>query len=403
MENGIKDLKIKSKVPNRLIVGGFFAILFVFSLLPFIAWLLEYKDTINAPLTITTRSTPIDVFAKTSGELVLLVKNKSLVKANTPLAVLKNSADLEDMLYLKQLLKQPEENTLDLAKKLSQSKNLNLGNLQPAFVDLIKIYETYETFIKTDQHRALLLSKEEQINLYEKRKVLLKEKSVFLEKDVIAEREFDQSNRQKIGREMAKLDNKTLLNDLDIQIQSLQREKIEILNRFQTEQLMRSNIIDDAIQLLENQLREWELTYLLKANIDGYCIYKDHLNDFQYVEREEKIFSLLPEKSSPSFGLVKLPMTGAGKVQVGQEVYVKLNNYPFMEFGVLKGVIKEISQIPFDNQYNVEVNFPDGFVSTYGISLELSPLMHGIAEVIIERKSLYNRIADQMKSMRYNR
>jgi HlyD family secretion protein len=96
-------------------------------------------------------------------------------------------------------------------------------------------------------------------------------------------------------------------------------------------------------------------------------------------------------------------MTGAGKVQVGQEVYVKLNNYPFMEFGVLKGVIKEISQIPFDNQYNVEVNFPDGFVSTYGISLELSPLMHGIAEVIIERKSLYNRIADQMKSMRYNR
>ena len=82
---------------------------------------------------------------------------------------------------------------------------------------------------------------------------------------------------------------------------------------------------------------------------------------------------------------------------------MKLNNYPFMEFGVLKGKIKDISALPFDNHYNVQVNFPPDLITTYGDTLQPQPLMHGVGEVIVERKSLYGRISEQVKSARLNR
>jgi len=98
-----------------------------------------------------------------------------------------------------------------------------------------------------------------------------------------------------------------------------------------------------------------------------------------------------------------LPIQGAGKVRDTQDVYVKLSNYPFMEYGVLKGKINAISALPFEDHYNVQVNFPSDLITTYGDTIEPQALMHGIGEVIIERKSLYNRIAEQIKSARLNR
>jgi len=75
MDPNTVELKIKKELPRPLIISSFLAIFFVISLLPFVAWLLEYKDTIMAPLTITTKTTPVDMFAKSSGELVLMVGN----------------------------------------------------------------------------------------------------------------------------------------------------------------------------------------------------------------------------------------------------------------------------------------------------------------------------------------
>jgi len=36
-----------------------------------------------------------------------------------------------------------------------------------------------------------------------------------------------------------------------------------------------------------------------------------------------------------------------GRVKVGQEVLIKLKSYPFEEFGMLKGEIKYIADIPY--------------------------------------------------------
>jgi len=414
-------MKITEKLPRGLVIGSFIAIFFVLALLPFIAWLLEYKDTISAPLTITTEVTPVDIYARSTGELKLLVTNNALVEKDAPLAVIRNTATYEDMQLLKNKLALNSNTPIAMAKDLCLLQDAEIGELKPALVRVHTTFEAYQNFIATDRHQALIVSREKQIAQYVVRKDLMNQKSEKLAEDQVYEealiqtqkelleagatsnQDYQIAKRKTIVQDLAKLETITEANALDLNIETLEREKLELASQFDFDRLNLINEIKQALRLLETGLSAWELKYLLKANVAGHCIFKEHFNDYRFARQGEKIFSLIPKEDSPYFALLQLPIQGAGKVRDTQDVYVKLSNYPFMEYGVLKGKINAISALPFEDHYNVQVNFPSDLITTYGDTIEPQALMHGIGEVIIERKSLYNRIAEQIKSARLNR
>lgn len=420
MENENATITITKELPKGLMVKSILTIVFVLALLPFIAWLLEYKDTISAPLTITTKETPVDVYARSAGELVVLQENEAVVQVGTPLARIENTANYADVMTLKNILQATNKTFLEIGKDICLAKDLQVGELKTALVAVIAAVEAHQTFLKTDQHQALIKSRKSQIQHYQNRKNILLEKADYLSEDIIAtnkiakddqalyeqeaisRRAAELSSQAEIEKAIADLDNKTSINDLDISIEALNLKNIELKSTFENNLLTLTNAIQDALQLLTNDLDAWELKYLIKANIDGILVHKDYLNDYRFVAASEKIFSILPNKEEQYFGLLQLPFQGASKVTDSLEVYVKLNNYPFMEFGVLKGQVTDISKVPFDNHYNVQVQF-DSLISTYNDTFQLSPLMLGVGEIIVDRKSLYNRIMDQVKSIRFNR
>lgn len=421
MNDQTKALKIKKELPRGLIIVSYVAIILVLSIIPFIAWLLEYKDTISAPLTITTKTTPVDIFARTAGELELLVKKDARVKAGTGLAVIKNTADYDHIQRLKSKLTTDNLDAFAVAKSICQTKEWEIGELNSALVELKKALNAYETFIATDQHQALMTSRLAQISHYKREQTILSQKaaeiakeqritakiaeedSTLFQAEAIAERIYDITRLEKIGKGIGSLDNEAMTSAIDIEIEDLKQANIVTEQQFDMYRLTYTNAIKEVLQKIESEIADWELKYLLKASIDGTCIFKDHFNDYRFVQEEEKVFSLLPDKEKEYFGLLQLPIVGAGKVRKGLEVNVKLNNYPFIEFGMLKGEVTDISLLPFEQHYNVQVGFPDGFFTSYNEKIELTPLMLGIGEVIVERKSLYDRIADQVKSIRYNR
>lgn len=165
-------LQIKKELPKTLIISSFIAIVFVLFLLPFIAWLLEYKDTISAPLTITTKTTPIDIYTKVPGELILLVKNNTFVEEGTPLAIIRNTTDHSKLKEIQQVLSQENLSNLDKVEALKKSENTELGELKPLLVAALKASEDYKTFLKTDQHQTLIQSLTDQIGLYESRALI---------------------------------------------------------------------------------------------------------------------------------------------------------------------------------------------------------------------------------------
>jgi hypothetical protein len=91
-------------------------------------------------------------------------------------------------------------------------------------------------------------------------------------------------------------------------------------------------------------------------------------------------------------GLVKLRQNFAGKVKVGQQVNLKFVTYPYMEFGLLKGVVNKISSIPTGDYYALEVGLPDKLISTYGKRFDFRHELIGTAEIITEDQNLLERI-----------
>ena len=93
-------------------------------------------------------------------------------------------------------------------------------------------------------------------------------------------------------------------------------------------------------------------------------------------------------------------------MQVGQTANVKINNYPYDEYGLLKGTVKSVSRITNKVQtqsgtgdaYLVVVSFPDGTITNFGKQLPLDFESKGTAEIITKRKRLIERLFDNLKA-----
>ena len=120
------------------------------------------------------------------------------------------------------------------------------------------------------------------------------------------------------------------------------------------------------------------------------------------------IASVVPNAEAKIEGRMKVSSVGFGRVENGQTVNVRLKGFPHIEFGILKGEITRIFQVPEklpdgSVAYNVEVSFPTGLVSTYRKTLPFIQDMDGEAEIITRDKRLIEYFVEPMLSLFRNR
>ena len=131
----------------------------------------------------------------------------------------------------------------------------------------------------------------------------------------------------------------------------------------------------------------------------------------QHVLVGDVIASIVPDEGDRVIGRLQVPSSGFGKVEEGQTVNVRLNGFPYMEFGVLKGVVESIPAVPQTVTtaegnsivYTVEVSFPDSLVTTYGKELPMVQQMDGTAEIITRDRRLIGQFIDPVLSLFKNR
>ena len=81
-------------------------------------------------------------------------------------------------------------------------------------------------------------------------------------------------------------------------------------------------------------------------------------------------------------------------------VNIKLNSFPYMEYGILKGKIKSIAGVPTQEKgYLAEVELPYGLVTTYHKSLSLIQQTDGIGEIIIKDLNLMQRLLQPIRAL----
>jgi len=94
-----------------------------------------------------------------------------------------------------------------------------------------------------------------------------------------------------------------------------------------------------------------------------------------------------------------IPFWGVGKVEAGQTVNIKLNGYPYMEFGMLKGVVSNISRVPESDGYIAEVRLTNDLTTTYGKQISLIQQMDGTGEILTRDMSLLERFLQPLKAL----
>ena len=420
----IKDLNLRSeeaqevltRMPSWIIRWGMTLLFAAVFILIFISFLVKYPDTIQAKVNITTQHLPVNIVAKNSGKLDrLFVKENQMVQAEEPLAVLENAANYEDMMKVKEWFKRFHTQLIKtniLTNPLPDK--VNLGIAQNSYAGLLKAMRENRFFTTKDYDISKINQLNEQITSYEVLKARLAEQKKimtssfklttrkyetdkqYLKKEVISQLEFDNNEKQYL-KEKYDLENIEIqIINTQIKIQELEKQILELS---QNQEKTGNDQLDDLKRLalnLETDLATWEENYLLKSPVAGNISFFKFWAEKQYVSAGTEIMYIKPEKQE-LFAYSFVNSENFGKIKIKQNARIRLDGYPFKEFGVVNAVVSSKSEIAREGKYMVKLSLPQGLTTTYDKTLDFTQEMQGEVRIITEDLRLIERIFYQFR------
>lgn len=411
--------EIMGNPPRMILRWGTTVLFVVFVLFIFFAWLIRYPDIIPSPVEITTSNPPVTLVSKITGRIKhLYVKEREKVTAGQLVAVMETTASINEIELLKQTIdtiKNPGSLSSDSLPEFSE-----LGELQGFYASFMKnlsdlnnynindFYGSKITFLSEDingiqEYIRRLIIKE---NLYSENQKLETKKyerdSSLFASGAIAVSELEKSRqaliRINIELQQVRLDHSAKSIEMSEKRQLLQDYRIKRVE--ENENLV--SVLGESFLNLKAQMNIWESSYMLVSPIDGVVSFTKFWSANQSVLKDEAVMNVVPETTGNFIGRITLKMQRSGKVKPGQQVNIKLSGYPYMEYGIVRGVVKSKSQVPSGDAYIIEIDLPNGLLTLYGIQLDFTQNMQGTAEVITDDIRLLQRIINPFRYLVLN-
>lgn len=404
--------EILGKSPTWMLRRGVLLLFFIVLSLLTGSWLFKYPDIISAPIIITSNNPPSPVVARNSGRITAFyVGDKQSVIGGQYLAVLENTSDIESINQLKLLIAKTDSlGDSSYTININTSTIPNLGDLQQYYLNWANAVISYHRYIELSfsakkirglqEQKALTISYFEKLkgqnylqslNLRIANKQFNRDSILSIQK-AISPAEFEKSEISMIGSKSAYKNSELSLSNTQIQIAQLDQQILELQLNEENEQQRLINEVYSAYKNLHSQFTSWELSYVLKSRVNGIVSVGKYWSINQNVKAGEQVINIIPQKAVRPVGKIILPMAGAGKVKMGQQVNIKLTNYPYIEYGMLRGKISAISAVPDQGNYYVEIELKKGLITNYNKTLPFSQEMTGSAEIITEDMRLLERL-----------
>ncbi len=394
-------------------------------LLVFFGWLIEYPETISGPVSITARQAPVRLVSNSSGKLHLLKDNGDPVRENDILALMDNPARLEDVLCIENFIRGTQLDSLVNNSGFIQLPEISaMGELSSVYFSFCNAFEKmgqYQTGRPYDKRKAgltsqlnsqMLLSNHNREQMDTKARSLkiagknTHRDSLLFRSSAIAELDLERSSINYLGL----LESTQAMNKEDVSYQ-LQindtRHQLELLEveQQETEMQLKMDLIGGYNEL-SSSIQQWKQKYVYVAPFAGTLEYLNFWAENDYLSAGTEAFSVVPT-DNPLLGQVYLPSQGAGKVAIGQNVIIKLDNYPYMEFGSIDGRVQSISLLTNQAEtvtrqnnmhtYLVTVELPHRLTTNYGAALDFHYDIKGMAEIVTKPRRLLERLFDNLK------
>jgi HlyD family secretion protein len=408
--------EIMGKPPRRILIWGTTILFIAFVLFILFAWIIQYPDTIPAPVEITTTNPPVTLVTKITGHInSFFVKEREKVSAGQLIAVMETTASLNEVELLKKTIdtiRSPELLSYQMLPLLSE-----LGELQSYYATFLKNLADLNNYVNNDFYGSKIASLNNEINGIQEfiNRLIIKEKlysenqkleakmyhrdSSLFAGNAIAESDLERSHqsllRVNIELQQSRLDHSSKSIELAEKRQLLDDYRI---TRIDEKQKLVS-VLRESFLNLKAQIHIWENTYLLVSPINGFVSFTKFWSANQSVMKDEPVVSIVPIETGNFLGRINLKMERSGKVKTGQLVNIKLSGYPYLEYGMVRGIVKSKSLVPSSDAYVIEIELPEGLTTLYGTPLDFTQNMQGTAEIITENIRLLQKIINPFRYM----
>jgi multidrug resistance efflux pump len=400
---------------GMVLIGAVLVIVFV------LAAVVAYPEVVVARVQLTTTTPTIQVVARVSGKLErLLVVDQEKVQEGQLLGVLENTAEEKDVILLSEFMDSQQLEPLQ-TESLPES-NLQLGRMQPAYAAFWEQWQDYQYYLERKGYRRQIRALRAQVDHLKQMNVALEVQEATLEGEVAlaqkhfyridslsrkgtlaavdaenAERDYLRVRRQLEQLQTNRIANQVRMEELSVDIASLELQgKDELATRWLA--------VMEQWQNLKSAFQAWKQDFWIMAPIDGQVSISRIWGAQQFIEANQPILSIAPESIGvQKIGRGLLSGVRTGRIESDDVVNIRLDAYPYREFGLLKGTVKQLAPVPEDGRYLLEVHLPDTLITTYGNSIPFRQDMEGTARIITDERSILTRIFDRIYDLLNNR
>ena len=340
----------------------------------------------------TFEATEVVVSAEAAGRIYSFdAEEGDVVSAGSPIGTIDTVQLYLQKLQLERQRASVRSNRPDISKQASALRE--------------QIAKNREYYAKLERQRSLLLQ-----DLDYGRRTLERD-SLLLAEAVISAADYETTAQNYLSKQNTKAGFDATLTSTELQIIQSEQQLVELTLQQENETAEYERTLEQSRQQLAAQIAQWRQQYVLEAPVAGRVTLVNYWSENQHVAVGDKLASIVPDGATEVIGRLQVPSAGFGKVKVGQGVNVKLNGYPYMEFGVLRGRIRSLSAVPEQIQtqsgttiaYTAEVVFPDGMTTSYKRELPMIQRMDGTAEIVTEDMRLIERFIQPVVSLFKNR
>jgi hypothetical protein len=411
--------EILGRIPGWIIRWGITLIFVIFAGIVIGCWFIKMPQTVIGSIVITTANPPTDLMVRATGRIdSIYVEDGGWVERDAVVALLYNTADYASVCHIRDSLEAYSDERLpEMVEAKWMDGRHSLGELQSLFAEFRRQCVSYRYYRETDnigrKQELIRAQIAKQREYYDKQliqrntlqrnvdyqRVSLRRDSALLEQKVLSEADYEISMRSLLQQHasLESFDAGLVSTELNILQQEQQLIELETQKEEQTAEYERQ--LSNLRQQLLAQIAEWEYQYLIVSPVAGKVTYTQYWNTNQTVQAGGRIATVVPAESTEVIGRVDVPTASFGKVAIGQTVNVKLNGFPYMEFGMLKGRVRTLSEVPGQAGYVAEVVFPEGLHTTYKKELPLIQQMDGTAEIITRDQRLIQRFLQPIRAL----
>ncbi|MEN4761588.1 MULTISPECIES: HlyD family efflux transporter periplasmic adaptor subunit [unclassified Chryseobacterium] len=409
---------ILTQPPHWMIRWGNSVIFIILILILIMSYIIKYPEFIAAPIVVTSQNPPEKIEARNNLKIEkILIKDHQDVKKDQVLMVMQSTANYTDILALKKYVDNMTPNNL-YSFPVSEVSHFKLGELQGDYNNFAKAFQDEQLFTRLQPYAPENIAANQSISEYRGRIINLKQQKILEQAKYDLTRKNYQRSQELFNQGViasVELENEKIkylqaqqnveninisLSQMEEAISNFNKTKSGAAINTEKDKITYSSQTLQLFEQLRKSLKQWEQTYLIISSTDGMASFQQFFGENQFVKMGDAIVSILPKNKDKLVGRMSVPATNSGKVVPGEKVLIKLDNYRYQEFGIVKGKVQNISLSPDkDGNYYVDIVLPQGLKTSYNKNLTFDKELRGSAEIVTQDLRLIERFFYQIRQL----